>query len=192
MYTFEDLRLRCQTIYKGQVERHKKKLEKSAGRGVKLEIKSKDVLPYSFDEFLNWAWNKYGVKVFLCRWCTRPIDFIEAQLDHPIPIRRGGHWTLANLEAICKECNELKGEQTPEEYTLLLQFLGSLSTTHRAYIEQRIRAGAAGNRMRFFPHVKKEKAQPGTGPTDPTPPPSSKPRAIQQRINLGGTQKPLF
>ena len=173
MFTREDVRARARTIYDSQVARHRKRLQKSAGKGVKLEIPASEVLPYIFEEFYGWVWSNYGVAAHRCPWCGAPIDFLSLQIDHKIPLERGGSLALDNLEGICKPCNELKGSQSPEEYAELLRFLGVLSTPHRAYLEQRIRAGAAANRMRFFPHQKKGEAKPKKG----TP---------QQRLDLGG------
>jgi 5-methylcytosine-specific restriction endonuclease McrA len=173
MFTREDVRVRSRTIYDSQVARHRKKLQKSAGKGVKLEIPASEVLPYSFEEFFNWVWKKYGIAAHQCPWCNAPIDFLSLQVDHKIPIEKGGSLSLDNLEGICKPCNELKGPQLPEEYAQLLTFLGSLSTPHRAYLEQRIRAGAVANRMRFFPHQKKGD-------------PKKKKGIPQGRLDLGG------
>lgn len=185
MYTYDDVRNRCRVVFTSAVDRHKKKLEKSAGKGVKLEIKSSEVLPYSFDQFLGWVWKTYGVGVHTCPWCGRPIDFRTMQFDHKIPIQRNGSLALSNQQGICKECNELKGEQTPEEFTDLLGFLGTLTNYHRNYLEQRIRAGAAANRMRFFPHVKKGESKPEGAPSSP------KASAIQKRLNMD-SGPPLF
>jgi len=173
MFNSSDVRARCRTIYDSQVGRHRKKLQKSAGKGVKLEIPACEVLPYSFEEFYRWVWNKYGVSAHRCPWCSAPIDFLSLQIDHKIPLEKGGSLALDNLEGICKPCNELKGSQSPEEYAALIEFLGGLSTPHRTYLEQRIRAGAAANRMRFFPHQKKGEKKPKKG-------------VPQQRLDLGG------
>ena len=174
MFDRDDVRARCRTIYDGQVARHRKRIQKSAGKGVKLEIPAGEVLPYSFDEFFRWFWNKYGVAAHRCPWCEFPIDFLSLQIDHKIPLEKGGSLALDNIEGICKPCNELKGSQSPEEYAELRKFLGGLSAPHRTYLEQRIRAGAAANRMRFFPHQKKGE---GKKPKKGTP---------QQRLDLGG------
>ena len=174
MYDSDSVRRRCRVIYDGQVARHRKKLQRSAGRNVKLEIPANQVLPYSFQEFFDWVWHRYGVKPFPCPWCGAMIDFISMQIDHRLPLNHGGSIGLDNQEAVCEGCNTLKGSQSPDEFEALLRFLSALSPSHRKYLEQRIRAGAAANRMRFFPHKKKDGE--GAGPP--------KASARQSRLDL--------
>jgi hypothetical protein len=143
---------------------------------VKLEIPASEVLPYSFEEFFRWVWNKFGCVAHRCPWCETPIDFLSLQIDHRIPLEKNGSLGLDNLEGICKACNELKGAQDPIEYKMLLDFLGGLSNWHRVYIEQRIRAGVVANRLRFFPHQKKDEGK-------------KKKATPQQRLDLGGLGK---
>lgn len=176
MFTKDDVRTRSRSIYDNQVARHRNKLQKAAGKGVKLEIPASEVLPYPFEELFGWVWNKYGVTAHRCPWCGAPIDFLSMQIDHRIPIEKGGSLALDNLEGICKPCNELKGAQDPSEYKRLLDFLDGLSNWHRVYIEQRIRAGAVANRLRFFPHQKKDEEK-------------KKKATPQQRLDLGGLGK---
>jgi 5-methylcytosine-specific restriction endonuclease McrA len=180
MFSSDDVRTRCRTVYDSQVKRHRDKLNKAAG--VQLDIPSNQVLPYEFQEFFDWVWNRYHADVHKCPWCEAPMDFRSMQFDHPIPIDSGGSMGLDNLNGICKGCNELKGSQNPEQFTKLLTFLGTLHPSHRTYLEQRIRAGAVANRMRWFDHKKKE------GGKGKTP----KPLAIQQRMNLGSDDKRPF
>lgn len=154
MFTMEQVKKRCRIVYDNQVARHRKKLEKAAK--VKIQISSSDVLPYSFSEFFQWAWRRYGTGVHLCPYCTKPIDVFSMQFDHTVPLEKGGSLRLDNIEGICKECNELKSAQTPEEFQKLLNFLGTLDPAHRRFLEQRIRAGAVANRLRFFPRQRKD------------------------------------
>lgn len=179
MFTSDHVRKRCRVVYDSQVARHRKKLQKSAGRGIKLEIPPDEVLPYNFNQFFDWVWYKYGTKGHRCPWCGRPIDFLSMTFDHRIPLDKEGSLGLDNLEGICKPCQDLKGSQMPEEYTELLRFLDTLSTSHRNYLEQRIRAGAAANRMRFFPHKKKDAEG---------APSQSRPRVNQTKLNLSGDE----
>ena len=179
MYSSDDVRKRCATVYDNQVARHRKKLQRSAG--VKIEIPKDQVLPYSFQDFFDWVWRQYGARVVKCPHCPALIDFRTMQFDHVMPLERGGSLSLANLQGVCENCNALKGTQTPMEFGILLQFLESLDPQHRKFLEHRIRAGAAANRMRFFPYKKKEDG-------DKTP----KPLAKQEHLNLGGdSEQPI-
>jgi 5-methylcytosine-specific restriction endonuclease McrA len=159
MFTSDDVRKRCRTVYDSAVTRHRKKLLRQFSRknkGAQIEIPSNQVLPYSFQDFFDWVWRKYGTRVVQCPWCSASIDFRTMQFDHIEPLSRGGSLNLDNLAGVCEECNALKGEQGPEEFRALINFFSTISNYQRKYLEQRIRAGAAGNRMRFFPHKKKE------------------------------------
>ena len=50
-----------------------------------------------------------------CRYCNSPLG-TDAQVDHAIPVARGGSNDMENLDLICPRCNQEKGDKTPEEY----------------------------------------------------------------------------
>lgn len=177
MLDAKTIRARLRIVYHGQVDRHRRKLEKSAGRGVKISIPVDEVLPYSFEEFFDWAWYQYGTQAHRCPHCTAPIDLVSMQFDHLMPIEKGGSLRLDNMQGLCKGCNELKSSQSPEQFEKLLAFLASVDPEHRRFLEHRLRAGAVANRMRFFPHTKKGDQQP--------PARSRSSRAQQERMNYG-------
>lgn len=58
-----------------------------------------------------------------CRYCRRVCDISEVELDHAIPLSRGGSLGLPNIELPCAACNAAKGEATSEEWTLFMEFL---------------------------------------------------------------------
>lgn len=41
------------------------------------------------------------------------------QIDHRVPLSRGGRWALSNLILCCAECNAIKGLLTSDEYMAL-------------------------------------------------------------------------
>lgn len=48
----------------------------------------------------------------ICQMCGRKLSIDEAEVDHIIPISRGGHpFRLENLQTLCKECHRLKTER---------------------------------------------------------------------------------
>lgn len=51
----------------------------------------------------------YGWK---CAYCPGPYE----ELDHAIPISRGGPHCPANIRPACKPCNRSKGSRTPKEW----------------------------------------------------------------------------
>lgn len=55
-----------------------------------------------------------------CQFCGQPFPASELTLDHVLPRSRGGRSTWENLVACCYECNNSKGDRTPEEAGLKL------------------------------------------------------------------------
>ena len=55
-----------------------------------------------------------------CQFCGEPFPASELTLDHVLPRSRGGRSTWENLVACCYECNNRKGDRTPEEAGLRL------------------------------------------------------------------------
>ena len=57
---------------------------------------------------------KYGT--LTCYLCLQTITFGDDQLEHKIPISRGGTNIYDNLEVACSKCNRHKNDKTVEEY----------------------------------------------------------------------------
>lgn len=53
-----------------------------------------------------------------CAYCGRHAKTI----DHLFPESRGGKWSWTNCVAACNECNERKGNRTPEEAGMRLRY----------------------------------------------------------------------
>ena len=51
-----------------------------------------------------------------CRWCDELLTPRECQVDHVIPIARGGVHALSNLVVACATCNRSKGASLPGEW----------------------------------------------------------------------------
>ena len=62
---------------------------------------------------------------FTCRNCGEDGTFKSLEVDHIIPVSKGGTDDLENLQTLCYECNMEKGQdvlmdkQTMEEYKYL-------------------------------------------------------------------------
>ena len=54
---------------------------------------------------------------YSCQYCGSTRDLT---IDHVIPRSKGGQDTWENLVAACKNCNQVKGEKTPEEANMPL------------------------------------------------------------------------
>ena len=50
-----------------------------------------------------------------CQFCARVFPAAELTLDHVVPRSRGGRSSWENLVACCYQCNNSKGDRTPEE-----------------------------------------------------------------------------
>ncbi len=57
---------------------------------------------------------------YTCQYCGRTGSAGDLTMDHVIPRSRGGTSTWENLVASCIECNNLKGNRTPEEANMKL------------------------------------------------------------------------
>jgi hypothetical protein len=57
---------------------------------------------------------KYGT--LTCYLCIKPIKFGNDELEHKIPITRGGTNEYKNLGVACEKCNDKKHTKTETEY----------------------------------------------------------------------------
>jgi 5-methylcytosine-specific restriction endonuclease McrA len=55
-----------------------------------------------------------------CQFCGATFPSSELTLDHVLPRSRGGRSSWENLVACCYQCNNSKGDRTPEEAGLKL------------------------------------------------------------------------
>jgi 5-methylcytosine-specific restriction endonuclease McrA len=53
---------------------------------------------------------------FTCFYCGRIMSDKYHELDHKIPLSRGGRNILDNLVNSCRDCNRAKGDMTAQEY----------------------------------------------------------------------------
>lgn len=52
---------------------------------------------------------------YTCQYCLKSPPSIDLTLDHVIPRSRAGESSWENLVACCHQCNNRKGNRTPEE-----------------------------------------------------------------------------
>ena len=60
-----------------------------------------------------WRFQFYGGR---CAYCPCELKFEEAQMEHRIPISRGGSNWPANIVPACADCNLRKGTKTSAEF----------------------------------------------------------------------------
>lgn len=51
----------------------------------------------------------------ICSYCVKVIEYDDATNDHIIPTSKGGPTTWENCTLACRECNNSKGDMTPQE-----------------------------------------------------------------------------
>jgi 5-methylcytosine-specific restriction endonuclease McrA len=56
-----------------------------------------------------------------CYYCGNPLDEYSRTVDHILPKSRGGVLSKKNKVYSCLQCNQLKGDMTPDEF---LEFMG--------------------------------------------------------------------
>jgi len=74
-----------------------------------------------------------------CAYCWEPIDFTDQkswELDHVIPVSRGGSSEASNIVVTCFRCNRVKRDLTYHEFVLLCH---KIATNHKATVEQLLR-----------------------------------------------------
>ncbi len=48
---------------------------------------------------------------YRCKYCYKTQDYVNLEVDHIIPIAKGGKSTLDNLQTLCHKCNVEKGDR---------------------------------------------------------------------------------
>lgn len=61
-----------------------------------------------------------------CKYCGRTMTVKNMQLDHIVPLSKGGDSTLENLQIICKTSNAMKGSLDEENFLMLLDWLKTI------------------------------------------------------------------
>lgn len=51
-----------------------------------------------------------------CHYCRIGLTIHSAEIDHLIPVSRGGETVLQNLRPSCQPCNREKSDKTESEY----------------------------------------------------------------------------
>jgi 5-methylcytosine-specific restriction endonuclease McrA len=116
---------RCRNLYQSLLNRSKEKKSVNTGRITKRGYE----LPFDRRQFSAWFLDKFGHEfgVTRCRYCQKPIDAFNCTVDHAVPLKRGGSPGLENLDAICEEDNQIKGQLTPPEYQFFLDKLAEMA-----------------------------------------------------------------
>jgi len=71
-------------------------------------------------DFICTKRNIYARDGYVCQYTGKKISHGNANIDHVIPLKRGGKNTWGNMVVCDKKLNSIKGDRTPEEAGLKL------------------------------------------------------------------------
>lgn len=63
-----------------------------------------------------------------CHWCKCPTTTENREVDHVVPLAKGGNHTASNLCICCSTCNQQKGDLMPREFVNAVRFIRSANT----------------------------------------------------------------
>ena len=68
---------------------------------------------YDYDDLRYRLWKRQSGR---CAYCGRRIAQADSEVEHKVPLSRGGSNSLSNLPVACTSCNREKGNKTAAEY----------------------------------------------------------------------------
>ncbi len=156
MLTKQEFERRCDRLFDQQRARSRPRYWKSGKRAGTVRTPGREL---TFDRYDMRAFmaREIGLQAKPCPFCSRPIDILSLELDHVVPLARGGDSGLSNLSPCCEACNREKGELTAEEFRALREFLRELPPPARSDVQKRLRGSS-----RFLPKYQKKDDQPET------------------------------
>jgi len=110
-------------------------------------------LPFSLEEFRDRVCDDLSVprkcgndnQIWNCRTM---LTFENYVIDHALPVSRGGGIGLDNLQLICADCNNVKGDLTWEEYLELRRWLTTCTPHIEKSVLSRLRTVGSALQMR--------------------------------------------
>lgn len=119
----EALRKRLNVVYAQMRESAKPKLYKNGRHKGHIRIPGIVGLPFTREQFWQEALAQVGPSAVQCPYCVeigKPANLItlaNCVFDHKVPRARAGAeltvaetWSLTNIVAVCRDCNNLKGK----------------------------------------------------------------------------------
>jgi 5-methylcytosine-specific restriction endonuclease McrA len=64
-----------------------------------------------------------------CHWCKRLTEPGDREVDHIVPLARGGDHMARNLSIVCRNCNQAKGDRMPDEFVESIRSLRAENTS---------------------------------------------------------------
>lgn len=131
--------------YKKMQERATTKAMRKVGIAGVLDFNLSDLIV-----FLKGKSDCCKMEAWQCLYCKVWVVIQDLELDHFVPLARGGANTLDNLACSCHKCNQRKGALTGEEYARVLEFARlNLSPAAEQYLLTTLQGAGQTQRLRF-------------------------------------------
>lgn len=104
----------------------------------------------------------YGKCQGHCAYCGCALEYKDMQVDHIVPLKRGGPDDIKNMLPSCRSCNHYKATMTAEEYKRYVEGIpGRLSRDSIPYqVGTRFGIIKPGKEVKFWYETRKqERAQ---------------------------------
>lgn len=107
----------CTTQCRDRVATKRKRIEKSKRRALIASVRVESVDPYKVFERDRWRCQMCGIRTPVAKRGTHDDDAPE--LDHIIPLARGGEHSYLNTQCACRGCNGTKSDRAMGQLLLL-------------------------------------------------------------------------
>jgi 5-methylcytosine-specific restriction endonuclease McrA len=168
LYDEKALRKRCNKQYDDMKKRARPRLWRTGKLAGRVRRPGLEQLPFTKDQLWRLALEQVGTGVLRCPYCVEIgrgatlLDLSNFVWDHFEPEGRIGiaAHTLANLRAVCPDCNNLKGKLSYDFFVGLMAAIDRWEDpADRANIHKCLRSHGVTMRLRF-PGKPKEASAP--------------------------------
>lgn len=94
-----------------------------------------------------------------CAYCGCEIDMRDMQVDHVIPLRKGGEDSLDNMLPACRSCNHYKSTLTVEQFRHMIEKMPDTLARDSVTYKNAVRFGIVipnPHKIMFFFEQKKQ------------------------------------
>ena len=94
-----------------------------------------------------------------CAYCGCEIDIQQMQVDHVVPLRKGGEDSLSNMLPACRSCNHYKSTLTVEQFRQMIEKMPSTLMRDSVTYKNAVRFGIVipnPHKIHFFFEQNKE------------------------------------